>query len=319
MKKKLISCIIACSIIGVASIPTTVAFADTPSNTSTTQSVAQPATSNATNSSETTKNTDGPVFHVSTNNLLVKVGSQLNLKEALNVTVSDPYSQNLQDQIKNYPSIDTSKPGKYNFTMKVTDSRGHSATDTVVINVIGAKNMVSLSTISPESLTQTVLQSLVEGNSEGLKLSYTNYNANEKTFTLVVSNGQQSLEFPVTMKQGALSPLLSNSQKTTVAQHSEPVAGQSATGSATTTATATPLNTKSATTNTAGTVSNTNSPVAGSATLTSDGAPVKTKLPKTGSFQTIAYTLSGIVVAVLAVLGILTLKKKKMSYTDGNF
>lgn len=303
-----------CAMVGTAALPAVTSFADTTTPATTTQSSntnTSGTTSNtASADSSSSSTTDGPVFHVASTKLLVKVGASLDLKTALNVTVTDPYDTNLQDQIKDYPTINTSKPGDYNFTMKVTDSKNKTATEVININVIGAKTDLSLPNIEPSALTQSVLDSLVEGNTTGLKISYSNYDGTSKTFDLDVTNGSDSLTFPIQMKQGALPPLLNNNQKTAVANNTingtastTPVAGSS-TGTTPTSA------------STSGTTLKSTTPVAGQTDGSGSGTTdlttnsgTKTNLPKTG--MVFVTFVGGLIVACGGLLLYIKQKSKK--------
>lgn len=193
MNKKLVGCLIAASIVATTVIPGITAFADTatPANTQATQ----------TTQSTPTKQVDGPVITTTYKHFLVLQGSDFNTAKDLGLKVTDPYDQDLASKIQVKP-ISTAKCLKYTMELNVTDTHGKSAEDTITINVIGIKPSIKLNSAS--DLSKADLLSLVEGNTQGLKATTSNVDAKAGTFTLNVTNGEETVSKTVKMDIAAL-------------------------------------------------------------------------------------------------------------------
>ena len=213
MNKKLIGCLIAASVAMATVLPGSVAFADTTQPaTSAGQSQSAPqATQPSQSSPSTTSNsstsvtsssnssqskTDGPVITTTYQHFLILQGSNFNTATDLGLKVTDPYDQDLASKIQVKP-ISTAKCLKYTMELNVTDTHGKSAEDTITINVIGIKPSISLNSAS--DLSKADLLSLVEGNTQGLKATASNVNTQAGTFTLNVTNGEETVSKTVKM------------------------------------------------------------------------------------------------------------------------
>ncbi len=138
----------------------------------------------------------GPTIKVNKDKFLVEKGSNFDFGKELGLSIVDTTDGDMTKKIT-VPDIATDKTGKISKTVKAVNSKGEISTKNIVINVVEVAKETKVASI--DDVKGMDFSKLVNGDVSGLTIALKSTDAANKTMTITVSDGVNTIDKTVNL------------------------------------------------------------------------------------------------------------------------